>query len=112
VKGGIGIAFWNVAGLRSKDRDFWESLKGWDIIILLETWVEEKGGDKREATERICMEDTRGKKEMQERKSDGRNDGHQERVGGEGEEGSKRDGRSYDGKGQIWKRQLENRRCT
>jgi len=36
----------NVAELKSKDRDFWESLRGWDVIVLTETWVEKKGGDK------------------------------------------------------------------
>lgn len=31
------VAFWNVAGLRNKDRDFWKRLENWDIIVLSET---------------------------------------------------------------------------
>jgi len=40
------VAFWNVAGLGNKDKEFWVGLKSWDIIILIETWVDEKGGRK------------------------------------------------------------------
>lgn len=29
--------FWNVAGLRNKDRDFWKGLIDWDVIVLMET---------------------------------------------------------------------------
>ena len=36
------IAFWKVAGLRNKDEDFWKGLEEWDIMVLSETWVEEK----------------------------------------------------------------------
>ena len=39
---GLKIGFWNVAGVRGKDEDFWERVKKWDIIGLVETWVEEK----------------------------------------------------------------------
>lgn len=35
------MAFWNVAGLGNKDRNFWEALGQWDAIVLTETWVEE-----------------------------------------------------------------------
>jgi len=34
--------FWNVAGVRNKDKDFWESLKNWEVIVLSETWLEKK----------------------------------------------------------------------
>jgi len=40
------VAFWNVAGLRNKDRDFWKGLENWDVIVLSETWVDEKGWDR------------------------------------------------------------------
>ncbi|XP_024884581.1 trichohyalin-like [Temnothorax curvispinosus] len=36
------MIFWNVAGLKKKDREFWEYIEGFDIIGLCETWVEEK----------------------------------------------------------------------
>lgn len=35
--------FWNVAGVRAKDKDFWARMKEWDVIVLMETWMEEKG---------------------------------------------------------------------
>ena len=36
------ILFWNVAGVNHKDKEFWEYLNGFDIIVLSETWIEEK----------------------------------------------------------------------
>lgn len=36
------IGFWNVAGLRNKDED-WSGLRKWEVIVLLETWMNEKG---------------------------------------------------------------------
>jgi len=43
---GWNIVFWNVAGLNNKDKDFWKRLERWDIMILVETWTEEKGWEK------------------------------------------------------------------
>lgn len=37
------MTFWNVAGMGKKDKDFWEGLKEGDVMILMETWIEEKG---------------------------------------------------------------------
>lgn len=37
------VAFWNVAGLGNKDREFWIGLKDWDVLFLMETWIEGKG---------------------------------------------------------------------
>lgn len=36
------MMFWNVTGLKNKDRSFWMGLKGWDVIMISETWVEER----------------------------------------------------------------------
>lgn len=36
-EGGLGVIFWNVAGLRSKDRNFWRSLEKWEVVVLMET---------------------------------------------------------------------------
>jgi len=33
------ISFWKVAGLRNKDKGFW-NLKLWEVIIMSKTWVE------------------------------------------------------------------------
>lgn len=38
------MTFWNVAGLGNKDKNFWEGLRDWDAVVLMETWVEEKDG--------------------------------------------------------------------
>ncbi|XP_066585917.1 golgin subfamily A member 6-like protein 22 [Prorops nasuta] len=40
---GVEIAFWNVAGVSNKDEDFWERIGRWDVVCLVETWLEEKG---------------------------------------------------------------------
>lgn len=45
-KRGWRVVFWNVAGLQCKNRDFWQRIREWDVIILMETWVEEKGWEK------------------------------------------------------------------
>ncbi|XP_067208522.1 golgin subfamily A member 6-like protein 22 [Linepithema humile] len=37
------IGFWNVAEVRNKDKEFWEGLKNWQVIILVETWMDKKG---------------------------------------------------------------------
>lgn len=36
-EGGTKVVFWNVAGLRNKDKDFWKGLKDWDIMLFVET---------------------------------------------------------------------------
>ncbi|CAG5090539.1 Protein of unknown function [Cotesia congregata] len=42
-RGGVRVLFWNVAGLRSKDKEFWDYVCKFDVIGMTETWVEEKG---------------------------------------------------------------------
>ncbi|KYN07152.1 hypothetical protein ALC62_01884 [Cyphomyrmex costatus] len=34
--------FWNVAGLKKKETDFWEFLGNFEIIGLIKTWIDEK----------------------------------------------------------------------
>lgn len=36
-KRGVFKAFWNVAGLLNKDKEFWRDLEEWDVICLCET---------------------------------------------------------------------------
>lgn len=36
----------NVVGLRNEDEEFWKELGGWDIVIMVETWVDEGGWEK------------------------------------------------------------------
>lgn len=45
-EGGWKVVFWNVAGLGNKDKEFWKGLAEWDVIILSETWTDEKGWEK------------------------------------------------------------------
>lgn len=40
------VAFWNVAGLLGKDRKFWERIKDWNVIVVSETWIDERGWEK------------------------------------------------------------------
>lgn len=40
---GYKMGFWNITGIGNKDMDFWEVIKEWDIIFLLETWLDERG---------------------------------------------------------------------
>lgn len=42
-RGGLDVALWNVADLVNKDKEFWEGLKDWDVMVLSETWVEVEG---------------------------------------------------------------------
>ena len=43
--GGYKVAFWNVAGLKNKDGDFWKGLKEWEVMVMCETWMEERDWD-------------------------------------------------------------------
>lgn len=36
----IKTGFWNVAGLTGKDEEFWERVEEWDVVRLMETWLE------------------------------------------------------------------------
>lgn len=40
------MLFLNVAGIRNKDKEFWEAIKEWDIVIMMETWLDEGGWKK------------------------------------------------------------------
>lgn len=40
------VVFWNVAGLKNKDRDLWRRLSDWEMIVLSETWLDNKGWDR------------------------------------------------------------------
>lgn len=57
--------FWNVAGLRNKDKKFWEGLKEWDVLFLSETWTDERNwrGIRERLPEGLCTGDTMGGKE-------------------------------------------------
>lgn len=46
--------FWNVAGLRNKDGEFWNRLGDWDVIMLPETWKRRNGVGLRRGCQAIC----------------------------------------------------------
>ena len=35
------MVFWNVAGIKKKDKEFWEYIETFDIVGLTETWIEQ-----------------------------------------------------------------------
>lgn len=45
-EGGWRIGFWNIAGLRNKDEKFWKEIGRWEVIVLVETWLDKKGWEK------------------------------------------------------------------
>lgn len=40
------LIFWNIAGIRNKDKKFWGYIKRFDFVSLSETWVEKKKWEK------------------------------------------------------------------
>lgn len=38
------VAFWNVAG--NKEGEFWEGIREWKVVVMTETWMEEKRWDR------------------------------------------------------------------
>ena len=41
-KEGLKLCFWNIAGIGNKNRDVWRYLESYDVIGLVETWLEQK----------------------------------------------------------------------
>ena len=40
------VTFRNVAGVGNKDKEFWEGIEEWDVVILMETWLDGKGWER------------------------------------------------------------------
>lgn len=36
------MGFWNIAGVRGRDEEFWKRIKEWDVEGLVETWLKSK----------------------------------------------------------------------
>ncbi|KAH0817747.1 hypothetical protein GEV33_005045 [Tenebrio molitor] len=49
-RGGVKVLYWNVAGLSRKREEFWAYIRKFEIVGLVETWVEEKNWKKIEKT--------------------------------------------------------------
>lgn len=62
----LKVIFWNVAGVRNKDPDFWEYLAKYDIVYLAETWLEEKD---RESLEKILPKEFKWDIQIAEREN-------------------------------------------
>lgn len=30
---GVKVSFWNVAGMLSKDKEFWRGIESWDVVV-------------------------------------------------------------------------------
>lgn len=42
--GKIRVISWNIAGIRGLEKDAWKYLRGFDVICLQETWLEDRDG--------------------------------------------------------------------
>lgn len=60
------MAFWNIAGLRGKDENFWRDLSDWDVVLLLKIWVDEKEWER----VRGRLEDMNGGEKWQKRRKE------------------------------------------
>ena len=40
------MGFWNVAGVRNKEEGFWKEVKEWEVVVMVETWVDGKSWDR------------------------------------------------------------------
>ena len=45
-EGSLKMGFWNVTGVKGKQEGFWERTKEWDVVGLVETWLEQKEWEK------------------------------------------------------------------
>ena len=45
-KKGLKLCFWNIAGVGKKSRDVWRYLEKFDVVGLVETWLEQKSEEK------------------------------------------------------------------
>jgi hypothetical protein len=65
----LRVLYWNVAALRKTEEEFWDYVRQFEIVGLVETWVEEQSWEKIVATERVPMGMSRGKTKKEKRKS-------------------------------------------
>lgn len=58
-----------MAGLERKDKEFMKNLSKWEVIIMVETWLDEKGGERvrRRLPKRFKWEIQEAKKRKVER---------------------------------------------
>lgn len=64
------IGFWNIAGMLNKDKKFWDYIKGFDVVGLTETWVEERSNGRKWKIE--CPKNSIGNASLQrERRAKG-----------------------------------------
>jgi hypothetical protein len=41
------VLYWNIAGLRKKEEEFWDYVREFEIVVgLVETWVEDRSWEK------------------------------------------------------------------
>jgi hypothetical protein len=40
-RGGVRVLYWNVAGLSRTGEEFWEYIRKFEIVGMVETWIEE-----------------------------------------------------------------------
>lgn len=42
----LKVIFWNVAGIKNKDEEFWQFIRSFEVVSLAETWIEKKEWEK------------------------------------------------------------------
>ncbi|XP_011859705.1 PREDICTED: UPF0329 protein ECU05_1680/ECU11_0050-like [Vollenhovia emeryi] len=64
------VGFWNIAELMRKNEEFWKEIEKWDIIAMLETWVEQKDWVKLRRDYRITMYGNASQQRKKKRKEE------------------------------------------
>ncbi|KAK2578550.1 hypothetical protein KPH14_012579 [Odynerus spinipes] len=42
----VNVEWWLWDGIANKDKDYWNRIRRWDVIVMIETWIEEKGWER------------------------------------------------------------------
>lgn len=56
--------FWNVAKIKRKNEEFWETIKEWDLIGLVETWLKLKNWKKWRSGKQKFRKDSSGERRI------------------------------------------------
>ncbi|KMQ86086.1 hypothetical protein RF55_15041 [Lasius niger] len=68
-KGEVGewvVGYWNVAGVKNKEKGFWKEIRVWDVVVMVETWMDGKSWER---VERRLPKGYRWEKQLAKRRS-------------------------------------------
>jgi len=60
------VGFWNVAGVKNMEERFWKEIKRWEVVVMVETWVDGKGWDR---VKRMLPKDYRLERQLAKKRS-------------------------------------------